>query len=187
MREFCSTRMTRAFVAVDRHQAPGDLPHQLRRDAERGLVEQQQLRRAISARPIATICCSPPDRVPACWLPLLQPREAREDPVQVGRDPRLVGARVGAHQQVVLDDHVREDVAALGHHARCRAPRSRRPAAPVDPVAVEADSPRLDLPQPGDRAQGRWSCRRRSRRSARRSALRSSCERHAAATRVTLS
>ena len=24
--------------------------------------------RAISARPIATICCSPPDSVPAIWL-----------------------------------------------------------------------------------------------------------------------
>ena len=32
--------------------------------------------RAISARPIASICCSPPESVPAVWLmPLLQPRE----------------------------------------------------------------------------------------------------------------
>ena len=36
-----------------------------RRQAHRRLVEQQQLGRPISARPTASICCSPPDRVPA--------------------------------------------------------------------------------------------------------------------------
>ena len=33
----------------------------------RGLVEQQKARRQISARAIASICCSPPESVPACW------------------------------------------------------------------------------------------------------------------------
>ena len=35
---------------------------------ERGLVEQQQLRARISARPMASICCSPPESVPAVLL-----------------------------------------------------------------------------------------------------------------------
>ena len=42
-----------------------ELQHDDRREAERRLVEQQQPRAAISARAIATICCWPPESVPA--------------------------------------------------------------------------------------------------------------------------
>ena len=46
---------------ADRPHAFEHLVHEQRRQAERRLVEQQQLGRAISARPIASICCCPPE------------------------------------------------------------------------------------------------------------------------------
>ena len=56
----------------DRQSAPVYLDHglvhffdDLGRQAMTGLIEQQSRGASISARPKATICCSPPDSVPA--------------------------------------------------------------------------------------------------------------------------
>src|SRR3989454_4893064 len=59
----------------DRHALPRDLAHDVedlrhheRREPHRRLVQQEQLRRVISARAMASICCSPPESVPATCL-----------------------------------------------------------------------------------------------------------------------
>ena len=75
--------------------------------------------RAISARPIATICCSPPDSVPAsCLQPLLDAREEREDALQICLEFGRVVAGEGAHLEVLEHRHAREE-----------APRLRAPGA----------------------------------------------------------
>ena len=72
--------------------------------------------RAIRARPIATICCSPPDSVPAELLePLLDPREEGEDALHVRFDLARIGSREGAHLQVLEHGHAREQAPRLGH------------------------------------------------------------------------
>ena len=70
---------------------------------------------AISARPMASICCSPPDIVPAfCFVPLLQPREQREDPLQVLRRSAAAPRRaVGAQVEVLPHRHPGEAAPAL--------------------------------------------------------------------------
>ena len=61
-----------------------DLLHDQRRQAERRLVEQQEPRPAISARAIASICCSPPDSVPPRWpMRCFEAREQREHALEI--------------------------------------------------------------------------------------------------------
>ena len=68
--------------------------------------------RAISARPIATICCSPPDSVPASWVaPLVQQREERVDALVVLRPPTAVQVR--AHLEVLEHRHRAEEAPVL--------------------------------------------------------------------------
>ena len=80
--------------------------------------------RAIRARPMASICCSPPDmRAGRLVDPLLQPREQLEDALEVlpvGRGLAVV-ADVGAHVEVLAHGHAREAAAALGRLADARA------------------------------------------------------------------
>ena len=60
-----------------------------------GSSSSSRLGRLISARPIASICCSPPDSVPAILLAALgEHREQREDPLGVGRE--VLAVAVGA-------------------------------------------------------------------------------------------
>ena len=69
-----------------------------------------------SPRPIASICCSPPESVPASW-----PRRS----ASTGNSSRIIGqqlapallsvARVGAHFEVLHHGHGGEHLAALGH------------------------------------------------------------------------
>ena len=71
--------------------------------------------RLISARPIASICCSPPDSVPPRWvMRSLQAREQREDALEVARRTSLRSATSRAHLQVFQHRHAREDAAAFG-------------------------------------------------------------------------
>ena len=101
----------------------------------------------ISARPIATICCSPPESVPASWLaPLVQQREQRRTR---GRSPPCGPAvrEVRAHLEVLQHGHRREQAAVLGHdrHAAggcgsssCRPSRPRRGTRPSRCAAARA-------------------------------------------------
>ena len=70
--------------------------------------------RAISARPMASICCSPPDmRAGTLLLALAQPREQVEDPLHVARDGVAVVALEGAELEVLVHRHAPEDLAPL--------------------------------------------------------------------------
>ena len=71
-----------------------------------GSSSRSSLGLAISARPITSICCSPPLIVPAdLGVALLEPRKAGQDHLEGARDAGLVGAGEGAHQQIVLHRH----------------------------------------------------------------------------------
>src|SRR4051812_25671926 len=75
---------------------------------------------AISARPIASICCSPPDIVPALALALLEPREQLVDALAVGAHA-VVTAQVRAQVEVLAHGHAREAVAPLGRQRHAEA------------------------------------------------------------------
>ena len=124
--------------------------------------------RAISARPIASICCSPPDIVPAAWLTRSLSRgnsvKTRSRSSAYGRG-LAVGADVGAHVEVLPDRHAGEAAAALGRLADAELHALVRRQV-GDVLAVEDD-----LALRGPCAARRWSsswwsCPRRWRRSA---------------------
>ncbi len=70
----------------------------------------------IMALPIASICCSPPDRVPANWsAALTKPLEQLIDEFEAYPSGRLVPAfSAPPIEQIVLDGKRAEDLAALG-------------------------------------------------------------------------
>ena len=115
---------------------------------------------AISARPMASICCSPPDSSAAALrAALLEHREQVVDPVLGPRLRRLVLAAHAAGAQVLLHREPAEDPPALGDLHQAHADDLRRVAA-AEVGAVEADRARLDpaAVQPqgaGDGAQQR--------------------------------
>ena len=70
--------------------------------------------RPISARAIASICCSPPDkRAAALRRAFLEPREHGEDLLEVVFEMGEIVDR-GAHLQVLEHRHARKDAAAFG-------------------------------------------------------------------------
>jgi hypothetical protein len=54
-------------AGVDLADDREDLLDEDRRQAKRRFVEEQHLGLVMMARPIASICCSPPDSVPPFW------------------------------------------------------------------------------------------------------------------------
>jgi len=54
----------KAVLPVQSPDCVENLARDQRREAERGFVSINRRGRLISARPIASICCSPPDKVP---------------------------------------------------------------------------------------------------------------------------
>ena len=69
--------------------------------------------RLISARAIASICCSPPDSVPPRWRePLLEARKQRQHAFEVAVEVAVVGDG-RAHLQIFQHRHAREDAAAF--------------------------------------------------------------------------
>ena len=55
-----------AFLVNGADDVKDSLHHQ-RRQTQRRLIHHEDLGSVINARPVASICCSPPDRVPASW------------------------------------------------------------------------------------------------------------------------
>ncbi len=120
--------------------------------------------RPIRARPIASIACSPPLRVAAACR---RRSSSRGNSPEDLRHPlrHLAGRPLGegAHPEVLLDGHLREDAAPLRHH--------RDPAAD-DPRSSSgrrsARRRRRSSPPRAGRSRGSsgsaWSCRRRSGR-----------------------
>ena len=74
--------------------------------------------RLISARAMASICCSPPESVPPrCVEPLLETRKERRDALEILVEVRLpVDGR--AHLQVLEHRHALEDAPPLRRPAR---------------------------------------------------------------------
>ena len=67
-------------------------------------------------RPIATICCSPPDRVPAsCARRSASTGKQGQDAVEVAAPAARPAGSVGAHLQILDDGHAREHLAAFRH------------------------------------------------------------------------
>ena len=70
----------------------------------------------ISARPIAHICCSPPDNVPASWRRRSWRRgNSSIDEIEALAELRPRRGNEGAHAQIVLDCHAREQAAVFRH------------------------------------------------------------------------
>ena len=71
---------------------------------------------SISARPSASICCSPPDIEPASWRAALgKPREGLEADREIAGQLAPRGRAVGAEQQVLLDRELGKQPAAFRH------------------------------------------------------------------------
>ncbi len=103
---------------------------------------------------MASICCSPPDSVPACWrLRSRKPREISEHALEVLPDAALVGAGVGAKAKVLLDRQIGEGAAPVRHMRDAEASNGLGRKRP-DRLAAKAD---VALPpdQARERPQGR--------------------------------
>ena len=101
-------------------------------------------------RAIASICCSPPDRVPAVRCMNRPSCGKRRDRLLL--HPLHVAAAVGHHPEVLAHREVREDAAALGDEAQ--------------PEAGEVLGSRPVHPPPGHHDVARWSRRAGRRRRA---------------------
>ena len=111
--------------------------------------------RDISARPIASICCSPPDkRTRRLLSPLGKARKLGIDPIAVRGDLRASGAQIGAHVEVLLDRHVRKYPPSFRTMRDARGHHARRFGA-CDILALEQHRSRTRRDQPGDRTQRR--------------------------------
>ena len=112
--------------------------------------------RAISARPIASICCSPPDSVPAFWLLRSASRGKRSK--TRSRSSSMLGLVVAlerAHLEVLEHGHAPEDRRPSGD---CEMPMRDdlvRARACVMSSPVGSGSARARLVEPVDRAQRR--------------------------------
>ena len=102
------------------------------------------LGRAMSARPIATICCSPPESVPASW----EQREQGVDAFVVLRISPTVQIRT--HLQVLENRHGAEQAPVLGHDRHALADAvARRPTRDVLPVERDRARARADDAEDG--------------------------------------
>jgi len=99
---------------------------------------------AIRARPIASICCSPPERVPQAARPAPGAGGTGAAPP---RSAIAVGIAEPAQHQVLVHGHVGEDLAALRHeHDRMDDAAPRRLARRVAAADVDLAAPRRQQP-----------------------------------------
>ena len=142
-------------LAVDVLDDAEDRLDEDRRQAHRGLVEQEQLR---SRHQRATDCehllLAARKRATFLGETLAQPREQREDALEIGRDPVAVATREGAELEVLEHAHAGEDVTAL--RRLCDAqPDDAVGGQRVDARAVEGHAATPGPDEAEDRAQGR--------------------------------
>ena len=104
---------------------------------------------AIRPRPIATICCSPPESVPAscCWRSFSAAGRWRTL-CRAARCASGLGCAVRAHQQVVEHRHVREKPPPFRDHARCRRRTISSRTGLVELFAIERNGAALGLSSP---------------------------------------
>ena len=108
----------------------------------------------ISARPIASICCSPPDSVPPSWWVRSRSRGKRSITRSTSGLDRLLVAGEGAHLEVLEDGHPREDPASLGGVADADHDELVG-SGPRDVLALEDDVATARVEQAADRLEGR--------------------------------
>ena len=106
----------------------------------------------ISARPIATICCWPPESAVRGRVAAL--REDREEAVDRLQRPRALAAELAADEEVLLDRERRKEPPAL-RHQRDAALHDLRRGEAADRLAAVAHHLRLDADQAGDRLEQR--------------------------------
>ena len=110
---------------------------------------------AISARPIATICCSPPDSVPAFCLRRSRTRgNVSSTRSRSSLDRGAIGALVRPQLEVLRHRHVAEQPPVLRHHRDAPANDLRRRQT-ADRLAAEQDLPLARRHEAEDRLQRR--------------------------------
>ena len=129
------------FGGVELAEDPEDVLHDERGEPQRRFVQQQQLGRDMRARATASICCSPPERLPACCV-----RRSRGGGTcrTSGRCRRRPGRDARRRRpQVVLDRQVIERAAALGdvgdaapHDVAGVPPANSSPSKRIEPPVV---------------------------------------------------
>ena len=120
----------------------------------------------MSARPIATICCSPPDSVPGeLRAPLVQEREELVHAVEVLL--RAAAVQVRAHLEVLEHGHRREEPPVLGDDRHALTdPVARRALRHVLAVEAHRAVPRIARSRASSSASS--TCPTRCRRAGRR-------------------
>ena len=89
----------------------------------------------ISARPIASICCSPPES----WLPMLRRRSASAGNRSIDALARPARAAARCDAEVLVDVQRRKDLALLRHIADAQT-RALEWSQPLDRLAAERDA-----------------------------------------------
>ena len=151
-RTFCSTTRTVTPVAAMLLHGGEDVALHARRQAERGLVEQQQAGLDQQDHRHFEDLLLAAGEIAGLGAPLLaQHREQAGDPLD-RRGVLGAGQRVAAHLEVFLDAHGREVAAALRHEADAALqPLPRRQA--LDRLALEHDLAGEEAVGAVDRAQ----------------------------------
>src|SRR6266571_5018193 len=122
-------------------------------------VEQQQLRPGHQRPPDrAHLLLAARQRPRLLALPFREPREEREDTVQVLSDLRPIRALKGAHLEVLDHRHAREELAALGR-LRDPAPHDLVRRRPRDVLVFEEDRASARTVETVDRAERRGLAR----------------------------
>ena len=158
----------RHALAVELADQREHLLDQQRRQAQRGLVEDQQARLGHHAAPDRQhLLLAARQRAGRLRHALAQPREGREDALEIAGAVGP-GAAIAAELEVFPDIHVREDLAALRHVDQPgRDDRGGRRAG--ERPAVEAESCPRWRQHARQAPCSAWSCRRRWSRARRRS------------------
>ena len=119
------------------------------------LVEDEQRGSAMSARPIASICCCPPLNAPAS-LPLNSVQDGKQlvDTLEARLELAVPALTVRPEHQVLPHREPREDVSAFRHVPDAEVDDPVRLRL-VEPRAVERDRIRFELDQPHHRTKRR--------------------------------
>src|SRR5713226_2583098 len=119
-------------------------------EAEGGLVHQQQPRlRHQRPSDRQHLLLAARERPGHLRPSLAQPREEREDLVELGREPRAVAPREGSHLEVLVHGESGEELAAFGDPGDAELVDAVR-GEPVDRPALELDGAGARLQEPED-------------------------------------
>src|SRR5206468_8296177 len=144
LRDVLLDQQDRDALGVDPGDDLEDLVDDLRRQAERGLVEQQEARHRHQRPPDRDhLLLAARERAGELSPALAQDGESGEDALEALGAPRACRGRVAADLEVLLDRHRREEAAAFGDERDPAAAElvrgDRRQIALVEPHAAAAN------------------------------------------------